>query len=213
MPSCKDWGLAMHDLFQLVHSTFNVSWDIEFLTKDFPIITTGKDPLILADGTAHWQYYEHSSVYFARNFHILYKDESIELMKNLLAVRENLKTLTHKSFMVKRFIYHKPSLDRLTIIRIDSNKVVAPHHDSTRNFAINIGLKNSNTCVTNIYTGPIQLDPESNFQSVKITSDNVKHTYRMSDGDVYFVNTSQPHEVIPLYPESNKSRYIASYSL
>lgn len=203
----------MHDLFQLVHSTFDVSWDIEFLTKDFPIITTGKDPLILADGTAHWQYYGDTKVYFARNFHILYKDESIELMKNLWAIKENLKTLTHKSSMVNQFIHHKLSLDRLTIIRVDANHAVRLHFDSTRDFAINIGLKNSNTCVTNIYTGPIQFDPESNSQSIKITSDNVKHIYRMSDGDVYFVDTKQPHEVIPLYPESNKSRYIASYSL
>jgi hypothetical protein len=202
----------MHELFQLINSTFNVSWDIEFLTNDLPIIKTGNNPVILSNGTAHWQYYNDTKVYFARNFHIVYKDETIELLKKLWMIRENLKTLTHKSSMVQQFIDHKPSLDRLTIIRVDSNHAVELHFDSTRNFAINIGLKNSNTCVTNIYTGPIQIDPE-HTSTVIITDDNVKHTYRMSDGDVYFVNTKQPHEVVPLYPESNKSRYIASYSL
>jgi hypothetical protein len=212
MLNCKDWGSAMHELFQLINSTFDVSWDIEFLTKDLPIIKTGKDPVILSDGTAHWQYYEDTKIYFARNFHIVYKDETIELMKKLWAIKENLKTLNHKSSMVQEFIDHKLSLDRLTIIKVDSNQAVELHFDSTRMFAINIGLKNSNTCITNIYNGPIQFAPESKYK-LKMTDDNVKYTYRMSDGDVYLVNTKRPHEVVPLYPKSSKSRYIASYSL
>jgi hypothetical protein len=131
-------------------------------------------------------------------------------MKNLLLIREDLKIINHKSSMVQQFLDHKLSLARLTIIRVDSDHAVGIHYDSTRNFAINIGLKNSNTCITNIYTGPVVLETP---HTLKITDNNVKHTYRMSDGDVYLVNTKQPHEVVPLHSESGKSRYIASYSL
>jgi len=200
----------MHELFQLVNSTFTVDWDIEELTKDFPILKTGKDPVVLANGPAYWQYFKETKIYFARNFHILYKNETIELMKKLLMIKENLKTLKHKSSMVNQFIDHNLSLDRLTFIRVDSSHAVEVHYDSTRNFAINIGLKNSNTCITNIYTGPIVHNSPS---SLKIADDNVRYTYRMSDGDVYLVNTKQLHEVIPLRHESGQSRYIASYSL
>lgn len=200
----------MNELFQLVDSTFAVEWDIEFLTKDFPIIKTGKDPVIISNVSAYWQYYNDTKVYFARNFHILYRQQTIDILKKLLILKENLKTLKHKSSMVQQFIDHQLSLDRLTIIRVDSTEAVSLHYDSTRNFAINIGLKNSSTCITNIYTGPIILDTPT---SLKLTDDNVKHTYRMSDGDVYLVNTKQPHEVVPLVTDSGKSRYIASYSL
>jgi IMP cyclohydrolase len=96
------------------------------------------------------------------------------------------------------------SKSTVNLIRIQSGINVLPHYDSTRNYAINIGLKNSNSCVTYITTD----------RSTDAYWDKPQYSYITSDGDVYLVAVKNAHAVKTLVEKKdNSNRYLMTYNI
>jgi hypothetical protein len=197
----------MDEVFQLISKGMTVSWDPEELTKDFKVIVDDQNEIIsLPNGEAHWQYFN-SGIYFSRNFDKAFKTQCQEVIDSLLALQDQYRKKDNNSYLVNLFLNSKIHVERLLLIKVASGQNVDLHYDKTRSFSINIGLKNSNTCLTHVYSGEL-------VENTFINEKNVKHTYQMNDGDAYIIATCQPHSVESLtYRNESKDRYILSYSL
>lgn len=197
----------MTDLFELLSQGIKMSWDPEDLTKNFRVVSDKNDKVIrLLNGEPHWQYFD-SGIYFSRNLNHGFPSLCKEILKTLTVLQNNVKASASNSYMLQVFANHKLSMDKIVLIKVKSGQSVNLHFDSTRDYAINIGLKNSNTCLTDIYSGD-KVDPGL------INEKNIKHTFQMNDGDAYIIATRQPHAVRSLTSTNdNKDRYLISYCL
>jgi hypothetical protein len=197
----------MDKVFQLIGSNMAVSWDPEELAKDFKVIIDDNNNIVsLPSGEAHWQYFN-SGIYFSRNFDIEFPKQCHEVISSLIEIQDQYRKKDNNSDLVNLFLKHKIRIDRLVLIKVVSGQHVDLHYDRNRSFSINIGLKNSSTCLTHVYSG-------ERVEDTFIDEKNVKHTYQMNDGDAYIIATCQPHSVESLtYRNESKDRYILSYSL
>lgn len=197
----------MVDVFQLIGTDISMSWDPRELTKDFRVIVDDSNKVIsLPNGEAHWQYFN-SGISFSRNINLAFPKVCQEVIDTLHVMQDKFRSIDNKSAMVNLFVNHRLDLNKVLLIKVDSGQSVDLHYDRTRSYSINIGLKNSNTCLTHIYSGP-------KAEHKLINENNVKHTIRMNDGDAYILATSQPHCVESLsLPNENKDRYLISYCL
>lgn len=197
----------MNDVFELIGSNLIISWDPEELTKDFSVIVDEKDRVIsLPNGKPHWQYFN-SGIHFSRNFNIAFPKQCQEIIDILTVLQNNLRTSTPSSLITDVFLKHKLDINKVLVIKVACGKNVDLHYDRTRPFSINIGLKNSDTCLTHVYSG-------EKVGNGLINENNVKHTLKMRDGDAYLITTSQPHSVESLVScNESKDRYIISYCL
>ena len=108
--------------------------------------------------------------------------------------------------MVKEFLNHEFNINRVVLIKVNCGHGIELHFDLVRNFSINLGLKNSNTCMTHVYSGPL-------VNKTLINENSKKYTFTMNDGDVYILNTKQAHEVEPIHSiTTEENRYLLSYS-
>jgi|LauGreDrversion4_2_1035121.scaffolds.fasta_scaffold95428_3 hypothetical protein len=197
----------MNDVFELIGNGIIFSWDPEEISKDFKVISNkGNNVITLPNKEPHWQYFD-SGIYFSRNLNHAFPSLCKEILKTLMVVQNNVKALPNKSSMMKLFADHKLNIDRILLVKVKSGQSVNLHFDSTRDYAINIGLKNSNTCLTDIYSG-------DKVEHLLINEKNTKHTFQMNDGDAYLIATCQPHAVRSLTSiNDNVDRYIISYCL
>ena len=194
----------MINLFQLIEKDFRLSWDPEELTKNFSVISNKKTNI--KDITEpFWEDFEEAEIYFARNLHLFYKKELIEAAVKIHIVRKKLELVNPLSDMATDFLANNLNLANFTLIKVKANTSVKLHFDSTRKFALNVGLKNSDSCRTVIYDG-------NKVPKTIINENNKKYSFTMKDGEVYLVNTTQPHEVQSLF-NSDKDRFLLSYSL
>jgi hypothetical protein len=199
--------VVMTDLFELLGQGIKMSWDPEELTRDFKVVD-GKDRKVfsLPNREPHWQYFD-SGIYFARNLNHAFPALCKEIVKTLTVLQNNVRASASRSHMLQIFADHKLTIDNLVLIKVKSGQSVSLHFDSSRDYAINIGLKNSNTCLTDIYSGD-KVKPRL------INEKNVKHTFQMNDGDAYLIATHQPHAVRSLTSVAdNIDRYLISYCL
>jgi len=195
----------MNNIFQLLENEIKFKWDPEELTKNFKVVSNVNGNVISLPGGAYWQYYT-SGIYFTRNFYKSFPEICEEIAHLLIQLQNKYCTLTDSSYLVNLFVNHKINIDNITLIKVVSGKSVDLHFDRTRSFAVNIGLKNSNTCLTHIYSG-------KKVVGTLINEENVKHTLRMNDGDVYILEVNQPHAVESLSNiNDHKDRYLISYS-
>lgn len=197
----------MDKVFELISQAFRVSWNPEEITKDFKVMVDEQNDIIsLPNGQAHWQYFN-SGIYFSRNFSEGFPAQCQEVVNSLIEIQDQYRKQDNNSYLVDIFLKHKIHAERLLLIKVDSGQSVDLHYDRTRSFSINIGLKNSNTCLTHVYSG-------QRVEDTFINEKNVKHTYQMNDGDAYIIATCQPHSVESLtYRNESKDRYILSYCL
>lgn len=184
-----------------------MSWDPEALTRNFKVVNDKSDKVIrLPNGEPHWQYFD-SGIYFSRNLNHAFPAQCKEILKTLTGLQNNIKASSTNSHMMQLFANQTLSMDKIVLIKVKSGQGVILHFDSTRDYAINIGLKNSNTCLTDVYSG-------SMAEHGLINEKNVKHTFQMNDGDAYIIATCQPHAVRSLTsPNDNLDRYLISYCL
>jgi hypothetical protein len=199
--------VVMTDVFELLGQGIKMSWDPEELTRDFKVINDKSDKVIrLPNGEPHWQYFD-SGIYFSRNLNRAFPSQCKEVLKTLTVLQNNLKALATTSHMIQLFTNQTLSMDKIVLIKVKSGQSVNLHFDSTRDYAINIGLKNSNTCLTDVYSG-------TRVENVLVNEKNVKHTFQMNDGDAYMIATCQPHAVRSLtLATDNIDRYLISYCL
>lgn len=189
----------MINYFEKISTDFKISWDPEELLKGIEVISEQDGIVRKTDKMSHWQYYPDTRVYFARNVNHAFTRQCKEVIEKLSIVQSNLKDYPVKSWMVEEFLKHKLTIDNIGIIKIDSGVSVGSHRDVNRYFALNIGLKNSNTCTTHVYEGA--------------DDTSVKHSFTMEDGDVFFVAVNSLHSVeSKIKKENNKNRYILTYT-
>lgn len=195
----------MHNIFQLLETGTTFTWDPEELTKNFKVVSDNNGDVILMQGEAYWQYYT-SGIYFARNLHNSFPEICKEISITLMQLQNKCCNLNNVSHLVQMFISDKIEISNIVLIKVPSGKGVDLHFDRTRTFAVNIGLKNSNTCLTHIYSG-------KKVAGTIINEENIKHTLQMNDGDAYVLKVSQPHSVESLSNiNDHKDRYLISYS-
>jgi hypothetical protein len=157
-------------VFELLSKEIKLSWDPEELTKDFKAISDKNDNVVsLPNGEPHWQYFD-SGIYFSRNFNLAFPAQCKEIINTLTILQNNARSLTDNSYMMQLFAKHKLSIDKVLLVKVASGQNVKLHFDSTRAHAINIGLKNSSTCLTHIYSG-------DKIEHSLINEKNVKHTF------------------------------------
>jgi len=204
-------------VFELLSKEIKLSWDPEELTKDFKAISDKNDNVVsLPNGEPHWQYFD-NGIYFSRNFNLAFPAQCKEIINTLavlqfsnrrrLLYRNNARSLIDNSYMMQLFAKHTLSIDKVLLVKVASGQNVELHFDSTRDYAINIGLKNSSTCLTHVYSG-------DKIEHSLINEKNVRHTFQMNDGDAYLIATCQPHAVESLISNNdNKDRYLISYCL
>ncbi len=197
----------MNELFQLLDNSFQVSWDPETLTKDFPVFTAESYTIIQkSDGSAHWQYFKAHQIFFSRNFHLIYVKECQDIMSYLSGLQTRCRSEADRSKLLETFIHHDLHPTNITLVKVDPGSNVNLHYDRSRKSSINIGLKNSHAGITNVWDG--EKVPEGDL----IGPDNKKYSYQMRDGEAYILNTDQPHSV-SCVPGNTSTRYIVSYSL
>lgn len=197
----------MNDVFQLIGSNLSISWDPERLTKDFSTVVDEKNEVLcLPNGQPHWQYFN-SGISFSRNFNLAFPKQCQEIIHILATLQNSFRINNHNPPMIDAFLKHNLNASKVLLVKVACGENVDLHYDRTRPFSINIGLKNSDTCLTHVYSGE--------KVAVKlINENNVKHTLRMRDGDAYIIATSQPHSVESLISSNeSKDRYIISYCL
>jgi hypothetical protein len=197
----------MPNIFQLLETGVEFTWDPEELTKNFKVVEDKHDKVISLPGQEpHWQCFK-SGIYFSRNFNLAFPCYCKEVTDRLANLQNNVITSSIDSSMMKLFTNHKLRIGRVVLIKVTSGQDVKLHFDATRSYAINIGLKNSNTCLTHIYSG-------ERVKDTLINEKNVKYTFQMNNGDVYLLATGQPHYVESLTNiNENKDRYLVSYFL
>jgi hypothetical protein len=199
--------VVMTDVFELLGQGIKMSWDPEELTKNFKVINDKSNKVVrLPNGEPHWQYFD-SGIYFSRNLNHGFPLQCKEIIKTLTVLQNIAKSAAEKSYMMQLFTNQTLSIDKIVLIKVKSGQSVSLHFDSTRDYAINIGLKNSNTCLTDVYSGTM-------VDNGLINEKNVKHTFQMNDGDAYMIATCQPHAVRSLTSATdNIDRYLISYCL
>lgn len=197
----------MNDVFQLIEKGMSFSWDPEEITKDFRVCVDDNNNIVqLESGEAHWQYFN-SGIYFSRNFHNAFKNQCQEVADKLTELQNKLRQADSQSILVKLFLNHTIKLTNILVVKVSAGTNVDLHYDKTRSYSLNIGLKNSNTCLTHVYSG-------ERVDYTLINEKNIKHTYQMNDGDAYIIATCQPHYVESLiYHNESKDRYIISYCI
>ncbi len=154
---------------------------------------------------AYWQFYPYTRTRFTRNFGRRFPNISNHIAEQLNALRSSVKIEAFADQqMYQAFINHKFDYQRVQLSKIISGIDVLPHIDNGREYVINIGVRNSNTCKVFI----------SDNQSTKDFWQKNLESFVMEDNDAYIINADHAHAVKSLVTEeSNLDRYIISYML
>jgi hypothetical protein len=192
-------------LYKKIFSGFTVSWDIDELEHSFENITLDKyhvtNYLDLKNRT-HWQCYK-SGIAFARNFHVNFKKECIEVYDKLKNYQHSLSQNYDNDPLLIKFLKHEIKPGRVNLTKIMPNYNVEPHVDITRSVCLNIGLKRSNkwntiigdTCIVNEYKS--EQSP----------------TFTINDGDGYLMLVENVHSVVCADHTNQLPRYVITYNL
>ena len=194
----------MQELIYKVFDNFDLSWNTDVIESK--IIETIVNPLnpekpfSQVDGRPHWQFFPKTNIYFARNFYLNFRQESDEIIFKLNKIQQSLKHM-HKSILLDVFLKEKFIPYNLTIIKILPNTSVYAHTDQARNFALNIGLKNSSNWTTVI----------SHTLKASEFDKHEQETYVLKDGQGLIVDIKFAHKVITTIP-SLSPRYVITYN-
>lgn len=192
----------MINVCKKLSSNFFLTWDPEIITKNFNCISDPNDNVYsLPDGSPHWQIFFKQNAMFSRNFHINFKSECEEVIEKLEILRSSISS--KKDTSLGCFLRGKLSSENISIIKTIPGKNINLHKDRMRTFCINIGLKNSNKWKTFISKSS-ELDNFYNNETI---------SFKIEDGDVYYLLIKNPHYVECLDPNNLlESRYILSYT-
>lgn len=180
---------------------FKVSWDPEILTKDSPEIESKEQVYSDPTGKMHWQVFKSTNVAFGRNFFRNYYKECTEVVDYLQKIKDNLPPSENK--LVDVFRTHTINPGGINLIKTFPGKNIKLHKDVTRQYCLNIGLKNSNKWQSFISTQP-------NLEKYK---ENESISYILEDGEGYLLDINNPHCAICLNPNDNAAvRYVLTYT-
>jgi hypothetical protein len=194
-----------NDLFCHLGKDFKVDWDVEsVLSKMNNYIV---DETVGPDGEHYpvknitypcFQIYP-SGVNTSHTFWKFFTDECINICDNLTILKNTIKHENINSVLVEHFI-NTASFEPRFVRLIECQRSVTPHVD-LREYALNIGLKNSSNAITNV----------SESKDKKRTKDIPSYQYQMNDRDVVILNTHHAHWVDVI--KDDTKRIIISYNL
>jgi hypothetical protein len=198
-------------LFKKIADSVPALFDIEELEKTFiedqfnPI----EEPIIHPSGKPHWQYYIKTQLYVARNMSNTFPSEMNKICEQLKCIQNQCKAddFLNKNSLVKEFCSSPITAENISFIKIPpKNKnatghTIQPHCDIGRKLALNIGLKNSNSCTTHIIDSTTATD----------FSNHEQYSYNMNDGEAWLLKVSNAHAVTS--HSDTVSRYILTYTV
>ena len=186
--------------FQKISVDLKFSWNIQDLEAQFEPDIISKPTYSRPDGKPHWQLFPLSGIRFARNLHLNFEKEMSEVIDGLQQMQNMLRGSGLPESGLNIFLKHKQfKLQNCSIIKVMAGTSVSVHIDRERQFALNIGLKNSSSCTTYFHNS-VDEPPETGFQ--------------MYDGSVYIFNTKKLHSVVSNMPaDSGIDRYVITYTL
>jgi hypothetical protein len=196
-------------LFKKVASNLKIAFDIEKIEKTFiedQMSPSAKHlPFSHPSGKPHWQKFP-TNIKFARNINSTFPDEMQQLSHQLLMLQEQCRNdkILSEFPIVKIFNEHQINSGAINFIKILPGSDVEAHCDKTRNLALNIGLKNSNSCSTYVIDGTDHI----NFWN------NPTYSYTMNDGDAWLLSVKNAHALKShVTLDSNIIRYILTYNI
>lgn len=200
-------------LYEKIFTGIKFSFDIIELEKNFSSEVdeeTEKTIFHKSDGSPHWQYYSKvgaAGIRVSRNFQLNFPNETREIIDTVLSLRDKLKSSDHKSPLVHKFLSQDLSYKKfkqVNLLKINGGVNVLPHVDPRRSLALNIGLKNSDSCRT-IFSELTECNTVADFIGA-----TEKKAFVMEDGDVYLLAVNHMHAVQNI--DSTRDRYIITYT-
>jgi len=154
---------------------------------------------------AFWQYYPYTNTRFTRNFGKRFPEISKYIVSQLIILQESVKKEDFSDLrMYESFIKHKFDYKKVQLTKIVAGFSVLPHIDNGREYVINIGIRNSNTC--KVYM--------SDNRSVKDFEKQNLQSFIVEDNEAYILNVDNAHAVKTLVSkDSNLDRYLITYML
>lgn len=200
----------MNNFYKLTNNLF-VNWDLDkildAITLEYSNETDSPEVYILKDSNypVYWQHYPKTRTRFTRNFGINFVNASKQIVNKLALLQQSVKQENFSDQkMYEAFVNHKFDYKRVQLSKLESGIGALPHIDNGREYVINIGVRNSNTCKTYIADTSII----RGFRQQKLES------FIMQDNEAYIINVDKAHAVKTLVtPEDNLDRYIISYML
>lgn len=192
-------------LFQKLAENFVLDLDVKKIELNFiaDVVDQPHKPYFDPSGKPHYQTFE-TGINYARNFYKNFYKECLYLTNRLKFLQQTLIPKKSTNQLTDIFLEHKIKPENFSLIKIKAGISIKPHRDLTRNYCINIGVLNTNTCSTQI----AQHKNTKNFFNEEFTS------YIQQDYEVYILRVEFVHAVQTLVkPETNLDRYLVTYSI
>jgi hypothetical protein len=201
----------MNNFHKLTNNLF-IDWNnldsiLNSITLEYNNDANSPKVYILRDpkNPVYWQYYPKTRTRFTRNFGINFVNESMQVVNNLKLIQQCVReeNFSDKN-MYEAFMNHEFDYKRVQLSKITSGIGALPHIDNGREYVINIGLRNSNTCKTYI----------ADTKVIRGFRQNKLESFIMQDNEAYIMNVDKAHAVKTLVtPDDKLDRYIISYML
>ena len=199
----------MHVNFHKLPGVILPNWDVDQMlskiTKSFSNETDNYEVFIAPTTEPYWQVYPYTGTIFTRNFSSNFPAESKYVIEQLEKLRASIqKSDFSDPVAYEALMQHQFDFRRVQLIKSVAGVDVRPHIDNGRKFALNIGLRNSNTGTT--YVSGTQ--DKKNFWA-----DN-PNSFTMQDGEIYMLNVDAAHAVKSLVDKDSKlDRYLITYKV
>ena len=208
--------LMQHNLFLKIGENFQLrlqrKFSAEFL-RNFFLENVPSE--YNSDTDFHWHYFEDANIYFSRKLKIKYFDYCSFAVNSLEELKQEL--LISGQFadnpLFKLFAETRLDPEGVLLSLSEIGETVNAHYDATRDCAVNIGLLNSSASKILITHNNNKFDPNKKHTSWwRMHPDKwaaePKSEYIMNDGDVYILNTSYTHQVVPVISSAAISQRI-----
>jgi hypothetical protein len=197
----------MNIVFKKINTNFKISFDLDTVLSKFvnDVIDPGGTVYSDPTGAPHFQQYM-SGVGITRNFYKNFPRECATIAIQLKKIQQlvSASPVPVDDLLTHAFVNHVIKPGNINLIRIKAGENAAPHSDTNRKICINIGLRNSNSCVTHI----------TENESIEDFWNKLRHSFIMEDGDIYILNIRNSHAVESLVDkDSGITRYIITYNL
>lgn len=200
----------MNKSFCKLGADLNIQWDniddvINSITQEFTNKTNNHEVYVAPIKGAYWQYYPYTHTRFTRNFGVTFKQEATAIVECLTHLQSTAKKENFADLkMYESLIYHKFDYKKVQLIKAVAGVDTLPHIDNGREYVINIGLKNSNTCTTYI----------SGCSNAKDFWLQNPSSFTMNNFEAYLINADNMHAVKSLVSSDSKlDRYLVTYML
>jgi hypothetical protein len=199
----------MSSRFHKFKNKITLTWDVDKIVDGITMTLSNSvdsyEVLVVDSKEPYWQLYKATNTIFARNFNAIFPSLAKEVIDQLKILQSQARPEDFADLIFyNAFIDHKFDFKKITLIKSLPGIDVKPHIDNGRFLAINIGLKNSNTCTTYISDS----SAKNGFWEGDL------HSYTLEDNEVCIVNVDLTHAVKSnVTADSDQIRYLITYHI